>query len=84
MTEEIELGPKDSIGYKVEITRGFEDGTEEYCTKALKYQCYGVDSISVDDPWQIGGGKVCHIRVEFVTGESVYMHGVITDIQTPD
>jgi len=80
MTETVKLGPKSDLGHSVEITRGFEDGTEDYTTTAVKYHCQGVDSVDVDDPWQIGGGKLCHIHVNFVNGESVYMYGVITDV----
>lgn len=80
MTAKIELGPDDGTGYAVRITRGFEDGTEEYVTNVIHYTCRGVSSLDITDPWNVGSGKLCHIRVEFTNGSVEYLDGIVTEI----
>lgn len=77
----LNLGDPSGDGLTITIIRGFDDGTEEYTKKVLTYVCHGVKEIDVDDPWETGGGRCCHIRVSFSTGEQMYLTGVVKDVQ---
>ena len=78
------LGPKDGSGYMITILRAYEDGTDDYAVAYEEYDCYGVEEVDVQDPWTATGAKYSFIEVAFTNGASVYLNGVITDVQMGD
>jgi hypothetical protein len=82
---ETRLGELESEGYKLTITRGYNDGTTNYVDTYHEIICYGVVNVDIQDPYDIGSGDPeSQIEVTFSTGEKEYIWGVITDIEIND
>lgn len=81
---EVHIGPEDSNGTELTIIRCFltepDPHESEYTT--IKYRCHGVESIDVQDPWEMGtlepSSTIC---VRFTTGVQEYVSGVIIEVE---
>jgi hypothetical protein len=83
MTRNVTLtvGPNTDDGETVEIIRCIQsrDDVTESENSVIRYKCQGVESVDVDDPWEMGGLQhSCQIGVRFVTGRREYLWGIIT------
>jgi len=76
----IQIGEEGTGKFQLTIVRGLNDGSDDYTSKLVKYHCYGVEDIDIDDPYQIGSGEKSLIRVTFSNGGVENINGVISEV----
>jgi len=79
------IGPQDGGEPDLVITRCIQSfpNVTGGRNATIHYRCHGVESIDVQDPWEMGKSTPgSQIRLEFITGHVEYVTGVITEVDT--
>ena len=80
---DVHIGPQNGAEPDLKITRCIQSFPEvtDGRIATLHYYCHGVESIDVQDPWEMGKSTAgSQIRLEFTTGHVEYITGVITEV----
>lgn len=80
---DVTIGPQDGDAPDLVITRCIQSFPEvtDGRNATIHYRCHGVESIDVQDPWEMGKSTAgSQIRLEFSTGHVEYVTGVITEV----